>query len=244
MNSARGFQISAKNLGVLALPNACERCFWLKAHAGRLPFQIFPGIFSSIDAYSKRVTGLHHAKFGQIPGWLGCGGVPVPVPHHTKFRVFDPQSGIVLTGVPDELLRSDEGLAILDYKTARFTDTQDELLPLYVAQINAYAFIAESLGMGPVVGMGLVYYEPVTDIGKGDLRRVLLKDGFKMAFKAKVLPVQRDEALIPGLLARAKAIVEQPAPQQAQGGCRDCEAVERLMGLLAGSVAQGHREAA
>jgi len=43
-------RISAKNLGELALSDFCPRCFWLKLHAKRLPFQIFPGIFSSIDA--------------------------------------------------------------------------------------------------------------------------------------------------------------------------------------------------
>ena len=47
---------SAKNLGELALPDSCPRCFWLKLRARQLPFQIFPGIFSSIDAYTKRVA--------------------------------------------------------------------------------------------------------------------------------------------------------------------------------------------
>jgi len=50
-------RISAKNIGALALPDFCPRCFWLKLKArNRLPFQIFPGIFSSIDAYTKRVV--------------------------------------------------------------------------------------------------------------------------------------------------------------------------------------------
>jgi len=43
--------ISAKNLGELAMPDFCPRCFWLKTHAKQLPFQIFPGdLHSSIDA--------------------------------------------------------------------------------------------------------------------------------------------------------------------------------------------------
>jgi len=50
------FRISAKTLGELALPDFCPRCFWLKLHAKHLPLQIFPGIFSSIDAYTKRVV--------------------------------------------------------------------------------------------------------------------------------------------------------------------------------------------
>ena len=49
-------RISAKTLGELALPDFCQRYFWLKLHAKQLPFQIFPGIFSLIDAYTKRVV--------------------------------------------------------------------------------------------------------------------------------------------------------------------------------------------
>jgi hypothetical protein len=30
----------------------CPRCFWISRRA-RLPWQIFPGIFSSIDSYSN-----------------------------------------------------------------------------------------------------------------------------------------------------------------------------------------------
>jgi len=54
---AEVLRISDKNLGALALPDFCPRCFWLKTKArNKLPFQIFTGIFSSIDAYTKRVV--------------------------------------------------------------------------------------------------------------------------------------------------------------------------------------------
>ena len=46
----RQIQISAKNLGALALPAFCPRCFWIRMKCGgKLPYQIFPGIFSSIQ---------------------------------------------------------------------------------------------------------------------------------------------------------------------------------------------------
>jgi len=41
---AEVLRISDKNLGALALPDFCPRCFWLKAKAKKLPFQIFTGI--------------------------------------------------------------------------------------------------------------------------------------------------------------------------------------------------------
>jgi len=56
MNEESMFHISAKTLGELALPDFCPRCFWLKLHAKHIPYQIFPGIFSSIDAYTTRVV--------------------------------------------------------------------------------------------------------------------------------------------------------------------------------------------
>ena len=61
-------------------------------------------------------------------------------------------------------LRTDESYFIADHKTARFTNHQDELLPMYEVQLNGYAYIAESIGYSPITGLGLVYYEPFTDI--------------------------------------------------------------------------------
>jgi len=63
-------RISAKNLGAMLLPEFCPRCFWFKLKTGnKLPFQIFPGIFSSIDAYTKRVV---HGWIDELgaPAWL------------------------------------------------------------------------------------------------------------------------------------------------------------------------------
>ncbi|MHC4767642.1 MAG: hypothetical protein ACYTEI_02895 [Planctomycetota bacterium] len=64
-------RISAKQLGAVALGNFCPRCFWLKLQLGhRLPFQIFPGIFSSIDAYTKRMVHDYFDRHGVPPEWL------------------------------------------------------------------------------------------------------------------------------------------------------------------------------
>jgi hypothetical protein len=229
-------RISAKNLGSLAMPDSCQRCFWVKSKLeNKLPYQIFPGIFSSIDSYSKKITNLHHAKFGQVPSWLdGFGklGIPLPVPHHTKFKMVHSQTGITLSGVPDGLIKGEQGIFIVDYKTARFTDTQDALLPMYKAQLNGYAMICEAIGMGQVSGMGLVYYEPETDITADGLEPLLLADGFKMGFRAKLLPIERDELLVPGLLERAKEINEMVQPPESKVDCRDCLAVKQMLDCL------------
>lgn len=221
--------ISAKNLGHLALPDACPRCFWIQTHC-KLPYQIFPGIFSSIDGYTKKVIHLRLARTGRLPTWLdGFGdiGRPIPVPHHSKFAVVHRETGVILNGMPDEMTAADAGLWILDYKTAKFTGTQDSLLPVYRVQLNGYALIAEALYQRPVVGLGLVYFEPVTDIVSAD--GLVDAAGFGMGFRAKLLPIERDRELVPSLLARAKAIHDLPVPPAGREGCKDCGLLAVIM---------------
>jgi hypothetical protein len=222
-------RISAKNLGHLALPDACPRCFWIQTHC-KLPYQIFPGIFSSIDSYTKKVIHLHLARTGRLPSWLaGFGdiGRPIPVPHHSKFVVEHRETGVVLNGMPDEMTLTNAGLWILDYKTAKFTGTQDALLPVYRVQLNGYALIAETIFQRPVVGLGLVYFEPVTDIDSAE--GLVNADGFSMDFRAKLLPLERDRELVPSLLAEAKAIHDLPEPPAGREGCKDCELLDAIM---------------
>jgi hypothetical protein len=226
--------ISAKNLGYLAMPDACPRCFWIKTHT-KLPYQIFPGIFSSIDSYTKKVTNLNHSKHKKLPTWIEafCGhGVPLDVPGYSRFCVCHRQTGVVLTGVPDEMVLTDEGLWILDYKTARFTANADSLLPMYRCQLNGYGLIAETLGYGPVVGLGLIYYEPQTDIGTDDVDSVTLADGFTMDFKSHVLPIEIDAGLVPDLLAKARDIFDLDVPPDSREGCKDCEMLTELNVVL------------
>ncbi len=106
-------RISAKNLGSLALDTFCPRCFWMKMHSGdKLPYQNFPGIFSSIDSYSKRVTNVYYQKTDVVPSWFASFGElvrPVKTPHHSKFRVVDEETEILLTGVPDEIFEQANG---------------------------------------------------------------------------------------------------------------------------------------
>ena len=64
-------RISAKNLGALAMPGFCPRCFWIKVRCEhKLPYQIFPGIFSSIDSYAKRIVHGWFDRHGSAPAWL------------------------------------------------------------------------------------------------------------------------------------------------------------------------------
>ena len=169
-------RISAKNLGILALTDCCPRCFWMRAKLGwKSPWAIMPGIFSSIDGYSKR--------------------------------------------------------AILNLKTARYSDHQDSLLPMYQIQLVGYALIAESLGMGTVEALGLVYGEPPPNDANTGLDALVSDLGFSMPFKATAMPIEPDRALIPPLLRKAKEILEMKNPPEGQEGCKECKMVEEMARL-------------
>ncbi len=139
-------RISAKKLGELAMPNFCPRCFWIKLRLkNKLPFQIFPGIFSSIDSYTKRIVHSWFDSHRSQPVWLNSLGNLVgyrETLHFSKFRILDEENNILLTGNPDDvLIKTDSSHIIVDYKTAKYTAAQDKLHPLYEAQLNSYAMI-------------------------------------------------------------------------------------------------------
>src|SRR5690606_9708081 len=150
----------------------------------------FPMIFSSIDSYTKKIVHGTFDATGAPPSWVRELGDVVAYrdpPHHTKFNLLDKRHDILLTGTPDGIfVLSDGAFLIIDYKTARFTAAQDELLPIYRLQLNVYARIAETSGFAPVRGLFLIYTEPCT--GAADCCGRCRNDGFEMAFRAKILP--------------------------------------------------------
>lgn len=226
-------RISAKNLGILALPDCCPRCFWMRAKLGwKSPWAIMPGIFSSIDGYSKRAILAFFETNGHFPPWIAgqwADVQPLPTPHHSTFRLTDPETGIVLTGVPDLMLGLPRRrLAILDLKTARYSKHQDALLPMYQVQLVGYALIAESLGMGTVEALGLVYGEPPPNDQDDGLDALVDDQGFSIPFKATAMPIELDRTLIQPLLRRAKGILEMKNPPEGQEGCKECQMVEEM----------------
>jgi hypothetical protein len=199
----------------------------------RLPFQIFPGIFASIDSYSKKVTMSHYRQRGRVPTWFtGFGelGAPIPVPGWSKFQIFDPETNILLTGAPDEILRHPKrGRWIGDYKTARFTETQDALAPMYEVQLNCYALIASRIGLGSISGLGLLYYEPLTEINDADRDFLIRDDRFFLAFSPKLKAVKVEPELIPPLLRRVREICDLPESPTGRPDCRDCWILEAVI---------------
>lgn len=191
-----------------------------------------PGIFSSIDGFSKRAILAYFETNGHFPPWIAgrwAEATPLPTPHHSTFRLIDPATGIVLTGVPDLMLGLPcRRLVILDLKTARYSKHQDFLLPMYQIQLVGYAIIAESLAMGHVEALGLVYGEPPANDDNRGLDALVDNCGFSMPFKATALPIELNRALISPLLRKAKEILGMEKAPHGREGCKECRLIEEI----------------
>jgi len=227
-------RISGKVLGALNMPDACPRCFWIKQKVKNLPFQIFPGIFSSIDAYTKRAVHAYFDLFQAPPPWIpeiADAKTYLKVPHWSKFHRFDEKTGITVSGAMDDLFECHDGSHIIpDYKTAKFTANADKLFPLYQGQLNSYRWVHEGAGH-EVCSLPLVYCEPVTD-AEACTKEIFTSAGFVMAFSVKTILIDIDDDLVYNLLEKARSIIDMINPPNQAEGCKDCESLDDLIDTL------------
>jgi len=230
--------LTGRKLGALVLRDFCPRCFWIPEHMDcNPPFSIpLPGVFSNIDDWTKDIVHAHFAEYGRAPEWLSDIGHDVQsyvdprLLTWQRYDYLDPETGIPLRGAPDDIFIAGNGdHFLLDYKTAKYTATQDRLLPMYAIQVVAYAWIAErARTFRPIKSTSLVYCEPVTgDIAARDRSNRQFK-GFKLPFAPKVVPVELDLDLIPPLLRKARDILSLDKPPERKVGCNGCYAVWEL----------------
>jgi len=214
--------ISAKDLGKLNMPDFCPRCFWLERHLGKSP-SVFPGIFSTLDAITKRSAHRSFEQRNQAPDWLGMPELIDVVDGDICFKLPMKQGDWILVGKPDDIFKvKDNSYYMIDYKTAKFTGRQDELLPIYQVQLNAYAYLAEQYGFKPISKLFLVYCQPNENI-KNDI-------DFELGFETFVLELEIDKDLLPNLLEEARQIVDQKELPQAHPKCKGiCQWTEKAI---------------
>lgn len=234
MGDYQEWTFSAKELGELALPDFCPRCFWIKKHNGnRLPYRLPPpGIFSSIDRFTKLTTE-EAFRAGLLSSWIPELENPVGFvkPDLGKFKMHIEEEGIILNGVPDHILElRGPAYAILDYKTARFTEGQQKLLEMYDVQINAYALIAKAVGLEPVNKLLLVYMEPLVDRENVDGASIS-RSGFSIKFQPFVRTVKKNEYSVYVLIKKGIEIIESAEPPDPRPGCLDCKILRNLTGF-------------
>jgi hypothetical protein len=197
-----------------------------------MPFQKFPGIAMIIDSYTKKIIHSYFDQRSEAPRYLSHWSKiirMVPVPHHTKFYYDDPNTGIRLSGTPDDIyLLEDSSFVVVDYKTARLNENQYYILPLYETQLNAYAVIAEENGYNPVSKLDLVYFEPQTLLDR-DIDSAQMDKGFRLSFNAKMDSVELCPQQIPFLLKQAKELIDMPKPPPSREGCKDCQLLSKIV---------------
>lgn len=214
--------ISAKDLGKLNMPDFCPCCFWLERHIDKPP-AIFPGIFSTIDAITKRSTGRSFSERGKIPDWLSIPDLVEVEEGDIYFKLPVDYGSWTLIGKPDDIFRTkDNTYHIVDYKTAKFTPRQDELFPLYEVQLNCYAYLAQKYGFKPVSKLSLVYCQPNEDLDNDE--------DFKLGFKSYPIGVALNLNIVPELLLKAREILNQSEPPQARHNCKGiCRWMEKAL---------------
>lgn len=79
--------------------------------------------------------------------------------------------------------------------------------------------------------MGLVYFEPLTDITELDVDALINAAGFNMTFAARILPIELNLDMIPPLLKRARQIYDMEEAPEGREGCKDCGLLNTLIGL-------------
>jgi hypothetical protein len=191
---------------------------------------MFPGIFNVLDSVSKKSVYRSFFNRKKLPEWLDIPDV-VQLPRieeigtveafmNRKYLVaLHKKSGWILRGAPDSVFKLKDGtLHIADFKTARYTQKQDELFPVYEIQLNGYSLLAHKFSISK---LSLVYCEPNSEL-KDD-------SDFTLGFTTKIVPINLKPDIIPGLLTKAREIVDQKTPPQGRQDCRGtCFYIDRI----------------
>ncbi len=152
------------------------------------------------------------------------------VPHWSKNTFHDEKSNIALHGAQDDILICTDGQRVVpDYKTAKYSETQDKLLSMYLVQENVYSILSEKDNQEPVK-LFLVYMEPCTDASMAVNN--IDHCGFKLCFSGIVVPIERDRKIVRQALTITREIYEMEKPPDSRTGCKDCDNLDKIIGLL------------
>jgi CRISPR/Cas system-associated exonuclease Cas4 (RecB family) len=160
------FELSVKTLGELMLKDFCPRCFWFKYHyplKEKHPHHMpFPRIFNDIDSYIKNVIRTAFNNPDLILWFKDFKETHNIVDIKKNMKYKTTLGSITISGIPDLIfILENDNVFIVDFKTAKFTETLEKLFPLYEAQLNGYAFLLERNGL-KVKHLALIYLEPIT----------------------------------------------------------------------------------
>lgn len=219
--------VSPSKISGLVMPNQCDRCSKIQLHS-KTPWDIFPGIFFSIDRYQKAVIRAYLDTTGSVPPWispeLGEATGYIEGLGYRNFRRKDEKTGLIVRGEPDDIYVMSGGTwsYLVDHKTAKLTDTQRTLGAKYRCQLDFYKWISEAFGNIPaVLKSALIYWEPSWSDDKDQLVAANVS-GLAMPLLPTLVEVESDfEFNVRGVLDKAADLIETAAPK-GRPGCKDC----------------------
>ncbi len=159
----------------------CKRCFWLRVNQGvKRPSGPFPSLPSGVDGVIKE----HFDRFrsnGGVPPEIEDADIDARLVDDQEFlekarswrtepKWCDPETGAVLRGGVDDLLRSRDGkIIVLDYKTRGYPPKgENGAPPYYERQVNLYNLILRENGRDTEDFGLLLYYYPDHILENGD----------------------------------------------------------------------------
>ncbi len=202
----------------------CDRCCWINYH---LPVPVespFPRLLGDLDRATKHAVARHVRRYGRLPDWHPPVGevrsvVPADRLSPRVLRYLDRSSGILLRGSPDMVLQLTDGsYHIVDYKASRAPAPGSPTAVRHRVQLNAYAFLAERVGIRPVSGLSVVFLEA------GQLLRARQGGYAALRVDASRRPVRvaPDRWVLP-FLRRASRVLRLPHPPQPHPHCSACQ---------------------
>lgn len=138
-----------------------------------------------------------------------------------------------LTGRPDaKFLLQDGTCLIVDYKTAPLTPTQDELLPFYEVQLNAYKYLVECEKL-KVKALSLVYLEPIKYAFDLEYLSELNSEKLTLRFHCTAKSVKNWENRdIEELVKEVGKILSSAYPPEGNPECEHCKGLSEWLSNL------------
>jgi hypothetical protein len=205
----------------------CDRCFWLDHHLP-VPLEFpFPRVLGDIDRATKDAVVGDLRRHRRLPDWHPSVGrvrsvVPAARLHPRVFRFLDPRTGVLLRGSPDMVFELEDGsYHVVDYKVSR-APLDASTTPRYRVQLNAYALLAEKVGIRPVSGLSVVYLEAgaVLSAKSGGYAALQLHA------RRRSVPLDPARWVLP-LLRRASNVLRRPDPPDPHPDCETCVDLEQ-----------------
>jgi hypothetical protein len=108
----------------------------------------------------------------------------------------------------------------------------DPFMPCYETQLLGYAHLLEANGVGKVSEAALIYFDNCCADYYDEPLCLLTDDGMNIPFTVKIHKVAIERKSLDPYLKSFRAYADMLLPPDGRDGCKDCERLEQLFGLL------------